>query len=1413
MAATLVGNLQSLHSVYRQSKGAGRDQIDGIISDITQISIYEVSEKDKDFCCSALFDKETGVVAFIQKIVGEDEFQSSKAALLDLIARFALRVEKKILPYALDIKEVSISTFSRDRSAKVKNAAITALVKVLRLTVGSQMGDDFKIDKMVNMFFMELTKASKLAATVKGNIYTLLGVMAEVYPEYVTMYSERLAALYVSTLKAEMTSKVKKPEFPIIAGCLEGLTAFLVNFTQSAEEDSKHSEDIFMYARKAIEPNYTRFDVPKAGLELFSRHASQFRQYLVDDYKNMYEKLQKWSHHHNREVLHLGVSALEAFLKQVSETITERALEGNKEGAIFKFFLQEFHSTMGDAAATSKEVSMAVKGYGLLAAPCQIFLTQVDVQLMFNEMVTKCEQEFLSSSEFADEKLMSLPGYLHALANIIKEVSEVSETYALTLERLLVVLVESMPKIHKPYHFTCLKAILHLLLNLQSKGSTFSKVLTGFVYQSLIRTCSHPVATETEGQEGDTTGETETDLNVRRITYKDFLELWSGLLESAKVKDLVREGIGLDERHQFTHALYDELMAAVLRVIGKLDFTAIAKDAETEEAEAGGSTEENLSADPVSGIEANRPMDFQIFINLVDFCRDLLVTKQFQLFEKWVFTFTHTIIVQSTQFPLVSGFYKLLAVAMKIANKLGYFQGCGVESANESEAMEVEEEEGERGESRTQKSSTFLLITKFSKEVLVRMKQYRDDLLASCLTLILALPKEIVAQEMKHIVPAIQMTFSMGLSYLPLAEIGLEALEWWSSSLPADVIAAHYPDILPSLDAYLQTADTGAEEVNLNSVVSMTASKSSRRKKKLTIRKVQTQRPVETEKGYESQLSLVKRRIVAYLGSLGGSTNHAMLAGSEEDISRRAIAWDTSQHLRFDMPFFDMKPIIYFDPFLPRVLDVARQCSDRQTKVAACELLHSLTLYTLGRSAQQPGDTQRRHPMDGLYRKLFPALLALACDVEQVCRQLFEPLVLQLIHWFTGNKRGESPESMALLDAIFDGLIQQHDTMLRDFSARCLREFLSWSIKQTSKKAMEQNPVNVKSILKRMFSYALHPSASKRLGAAFAFNSIYTVLREEDSLVDRFTFEILVHFVESLAMAHSDEKSLGTQDQCKKALERLEKIIRLRADILKKVSKIRTEPSEWSSRVLDIAVRWLTRQCGRPQTECRHACMTLVYQLAPYMQGVKSPVSYFQAFVKTKEAGSYFVARFEGGGQVGTGKKGLLGYPTLDQMAPAFSLHHVLAWFNLLLAALDCYCWVFGEGLLVPEEVFAGQCQCCCPSVSVAVPVSVLLSVLLSQCQCCCPSVSVAVPVSVLLSVLLSKCQCCCPSVSVAVPVSVLLSVLLPQCQYCCPSDSVAVSVAVPVSVLLSVLLSQCQCCCPSVSVAVSVAAPVSVLL
>ena len=47
------------------------------------------------------------------------------------------------------------------------------------------------------------------------------------------------------------------------------------------------------------------------------------------------------------------------------------------------------------------------------------------------------------------------------------------------------------------------------------------------------------------------------------------------------------------------------------------------------------------------------------------------------------------------------------------------------------------------------------------------------------------------------------------------------------------------------------------------------------------------------------------------LGSLGGSVNQSLVIINSEEIGKLAVAWDTEKHLRFDVPFVDLKPSIY----------------------------------------------------------------------------------------------------------------------------------------------------------------------------------------------------------------------------------------------------------------------------------------------------------------------------------------------------------------------------------------------------------------------------------------------------------------------------------------------------------------------
>lgn len=56
-----------------------------------------------------------------------------------------------------------------------------------------------------------------------------------------------------------------------------------------------------------------------------------------------------------------------------------------------------------------------------------------------------------------------------------------------------------------------------------------------------------------------------------------------------------------------------------------------------------------------------------------------------------------------------------------------------------------------------------------------------------------------------------------------------------------------------------------------------------------------------------------------------------------------------------------------------------------------------------------------------LYAKLFPVIIRLATEIEEISRQLFEPLVFQIVRWFSSSKIYEHPEVESLLDALIEG--------------------------------------------------------------------------------------------------------------------------------------------------------------------------------------------------------------------------------------------------------------------------------------------------------------------------------------------------------------------------------------------------------
>ncbi|XP_032407093.1 DNA-dependent protein kinase catalytic subunit [Xiphophorus hellerii] len=1271
-ASGIQGLLLKLHELLsdEDSRSAALKCHD-IIGDLGQECMLTTTENELALQTSLLFSKDYGLLSFLRKSLPLEELRDTRVEILLFLEKFLDKVSPRVKgwekTYATDIRDMCMGTYTKEKVAKCRTPVLELLIKVLQTTKASSVAAEFKIGGIFNRFYSELCQRSKLPDSVLGKIYELLGVLAEVHPSEMVNNSDKLYKVYLAELKEQMTSSTKEPKLLVVAGCLRGLTALMVNFTKTMEEDPVTSKEIFQYALKSITPQMemNRYAVTFAGLRLFARHASQFSGCLMDHYRALFETMCKLCGHINGEMKKTSYSALEAFLKQVALLVADNIEEHKSK---LKFFMQKFCGIIKTMESTHKELSIAIRGYGFFAAPCKKVCPQ-DVDLMYTELIQRCKQMYLTESDGEDDSFYQLPSFLDSIASVLIHLDKIPEVYTPLLERLLVVQIDTFPQYSERMQFACSRSILKVFVAVASKGPVLWSFISSVVHQGLIRVCSKPITLPEDSS--------SESAEVRTGKWKvpasaNYLPLYKGLLDCDQLKDSgFLDGAFLSQNAALgsvSRLLYDELVKSILRIVEKLDLS-VQKIATGEEA-PDDAAHVLPSSDPTANLLPNKIKDFTAFINLVDFCSELLLNTHVEYFQSWMYPLSHELILHSIRNPLVSGFYKLLSVGMKIAKRIKYYQGVGLRSSASTQDDTV-------------RSACFALFSKFGKEVCVRMKQYKDELLASCLTFVLSLHHNIVALDMKAYCPALETALRLGLSHIPLANAALDALEDWSSRLPLDTMQPCYADILPLLDGYLKTTSSSDKDESNWEVMSSLSSRRDKGYSRVMTRLLKKTNQLSME---DVPLVTLRLRVVKLLGHLGGKLNRNLVTVvSSEEIMKKFVAWDSEKRLSFAVPFTDMKPVIYLDPFLPRVSELALSTSDRQTKVAACELLHSLVVYMVGKSAQMVEGENRLPPMYKLHKKLFPVLLRLACDVDQVTRQLFEPLVMQLIHWFTNNKKFESQDTVAVLEAILDGVIDPTDSTLRDFCGRCIEEFVKWSIKQTTPKQQEKSPANMKSLFKRIYSLALHPNGFKRLGAGLAFNSIYRQFREENSLVEQFVFEVLVIFVESLALAHSDERSMGTVQQCCSAIDHLKRIIKHKAPSLNQHNAKRRIPRGFppdEKLCLSDLVVWLLEQCGRPQTECRHKCMELLYEFIPLLPGKKSPPQWLEGMLKDHGI-DFLISRFEGGG--------LLSQPTLRDLTGPFSVRATLQWMDLLLAVLDCYNTFIDLHIIKPQHILSSK--------------------------------------------------------------------------------------------------------------------------
>ncbi|XP_024384636.1 uncharacterized protein [Physcomitrium patens] len=1042
----------------------------------------------------------------------------------------------------------------------------------------------------------------------------------------------------------------------------------------------ENSRRVFTCIEQVLWPReeLKRYEPLKASLRLLSRHAGLFRMRLIESGIRNMHWLQEHCTHSNAKIRDAALPAYDQFITHVSSALVSDSRIRNAQ-ALYTAFVKDALDVLNAQDADPKRISLAIRALGKLAACIVKFSGKESLKDAFHRL-----EPFGSLSRLGDGREGSL-GYavtlVGAFADMVIHLDDVEDLMVTFIAQVTGSIFFLYPQLFAKQKQAVYTALRNLLKALYPKGPVYFLFLRNIVWSSLQR-AMEPVDEALE----------EGSVQL----WRHYVELWSHLIDFSSDQGLQLEA-GLDEAESFEElvtsdvgnvgiiesslreSIYDAIMHCVIKVMNELNLKYRVKPART------GKYSEELDAGPIepeAEMDLIEPLDMihmRKYLNLVDFVQELLSGPCSSLILKWTYPFGRCIIELSNRYPLISGFYKLLTVNITIANREGFLSVAGEDSLDaDGGYMNLDKKRdsttfaGTTGVLEEDRRLCKELFRKYLQEVLVASRRYKLELLAACLRLCLSAPPLLVG--IASIIPSLRNALKIGLRYPPLAEVAMDSLERWQAAFPEQL--QHWlPQIIPCLNDYLvdvEKADVSEPGTSLVTEAVGTSAPTISSMSRGQLAQIKRARAKDSQ---PSPFELIQVRVQRFLGCIGG-LGHFLVP--EVDLLQLTgtggLAWDPIDRVKFTLPFRQDKPDIWLDSLLSRMVEIALSSSDRRMKVTASELLQAVCLLMLGNAAKGPmrrrGEDSQSVHFDKIYKRLFPAILRLATDVELVTRQLFLDFVKQLIHWFTSNQQKENPDTMALLDAILDGLVDPDNGSLREFCADMFSEFLQWSVRHAPPE--DDNFVNVRSMLRRVYNRMAHPNPYHRLGAAMAAHRMYPVLRENGAIVDRYIFEILFFCIKSLKLGELDDEQIGTMKQMNKTVELLQRLVTRNITLLEKKRKDRP-----LFLALDDFLQWVFEQTRLLHGRSRTKCMMLFCSICLSIPGCSS-AHWFRANICSGDQVSSTVKQFDVG----------MDYPHHP------SLQQEQLWLTKFVRSIHWFEWALKENIISIKELLDFERDC-----------------------------------------------------------------------------------------------------------------------
>uniref|UniRef100_A0A182QYZ1 DNA-PKcs N-terminal domain-containing protein n=1 Tax=Anopheles farauti TaxID=69004 RepID=A0A182QYZ1_9DIPT len=795
----------------------------------------------------------------------------------------------------------------------------------------------------------------KLPNRFQQNLYELLGQLAKQFPTCISE-PDRVRDVFLNTAESQLLEE-NYPSLVSLAGAVRGLDLYLANFAPS-ENESEIRQRLYVLAQKLSlwDESRTERIVFRNALQLLANHAPLFTVHLYEDHVHWQTTLAgKWIKSSNRDDRLVGLAALYAFHGEVARVLSTPELLTQSERVcpptanVLNQYLAYYRKLMNSPTADRWEIRIAIRGFGIMAGACQQLAgSNTTLGELLTIVLERIEGICGRSETNTSDVLEFLPDFIQSLSEILTHTKELSTVQLISMQTMTIALVRDFFHLSAVHHDLIIRSLVAMLENVGKLGGAIrDQLLDNVLLQGIIWSCSHSLPFASATPEIVSSSDTSTtprkvDWKRELVTYRNYVPLWQGLLARAQH----------DTNDSLLRSLYRAFMNTLFVIVEKLDLSTRKRTFQDDD----GHQWELFFCDPNIDQLPNKPKDYHIFLNLVELYRDVLHGAQTpapvrELFSDWIRPYFERFVRQSLNCPLVSGFVKLIEMGLGTAERINYFHQ-NVSSSNDPDVL-----------------STLLLVMSYLERTIQRALHAVGELQLACLRFVLNAPAQVLldfiednTRKQPLMVEVFRISFRLGRSLLSVARSALYCLQrlirFQQPPIPATVREQFLRQVLPMLEPYLRTRESTqppAQSLRLakykrHRTANVAAAK---------IERIKQQHRIDRAAD-ASELVTFQKRILSFLTDLQPNECCWMVEeqpGPDDDQSREELKtttltrWDADNGRSLELRLLcesGTRPCIKLDAIVGRVCELAVGCSDRATKLAACELLHTIVLYLLG---------------------------------------------------------------------------------------------------------------------------------------------------------------------------------------------------------------------------------------------------------------------------------------------------------------------------------------------------------------------------------------------------------------------------------------------------------------------------------